>query len=426
MRPPSPTERLISRLTDYWSSRSVQPDTLWRALRRTAVDPLVNALGRLAGWLLLLSGSGILFWFHDALLSLINPSHLQKLVPESQARQENILPLLKQFKRLSDRDCCFLILFSHPEAGKKMRLFSLALYQHVFHIGTFLYRSGWARSYPRLLIAVDPFALDSLDWFTSSFYAGIARTLHISLDRQPSRLGWLQRALFLGKSAPTEAGFRFIAHLKPGHAVALAQAGGEPRNSRLLYTAREFVTALSKHEMDFDKGEFLARLAEEGLLPPKTLADVAGQAPQWTQRRLFLEVLFPLLNRGVLESGKISRGRKQLLTRLLLAAGISEARTAELCDGFEEEFKRNTPYRERLFNILLDRIIKPGIPLMLIPLWHDWDKETIQLENPEILWQTAPGVRERFYLDPGLEMRREPVESIARYAKNFTISRFPR
>jgi hypothetical protein len=418
------TERLIERLAREFSSPAAAPETMAKKIRRALLDPIFNALGRLVGWILLAGGIRLNFFVHEMVLRAVVPAHWQALSPKSKQLPEEMLALLRRFQQTTGQNCAYLILFSHPEPGPLNMTISLALYQNCFRIGRLLHQNGFASGYPHLLMAIDPFALDTMDPASGSFYAGFAHTIHFSLDRQPGKLSWAQRVL-LKKSAHTEAGFRFVNHLKPGQALAMAPAGGEPQNARILYTAREFATRLGQHEVSRDKTAFLNHIEERGLLAGQELSRLRAESSSWSERETILEALLALLSHEATASGKLDALQQRRMEDMLLAAGLQPGRARILRLAFEREFERHTPYRERLFKILLDRILARGIPLMLIPFWHRLEDESLHLGSPEILW-SGPDGRKRLRLEEGARAVEEPITGIAAFAQDFITRHFPR
>ena len=92
---------------------------------------------------------------------------------------------------------------------------------------------------PRLVVAIDPFALDTLSLLEEGFYAGYMGSFHLGLDR-----------LALGRGHPgplmspqarwDRMPLRLFRSLSEGHEIGMVLSGGVPEPRRVLYGAREW------------------------------------------------------------------------------------------------------------------------------------------------------------------------------------------
>ena len=80
---------------------------------------------------------------------------------------------------------------------------------------------------------------------------------------------------------------------------------------------------------------------------------------------------------GTLPEGKIAAIRGALMRWGLAAGGVQPA-----LDQFQEEFKFPVPYRERLFRILMNRLVARGKPVLLLPISHSETPPRVQIAAP--------------------------------------------
>lgn len=203
---------------------------------------------------------------------------------------------------------------------------------------------------PRLMAAVDPFALDGLRWWRRGPYAGYLAGLHIGLDR-------LRRS---GRCAWPSAVWRLLRALREGGEVAMVLSGGMPATARALYTAREALWEL--------------RRCRPGRRPPSEVHAALGAPPSgalfrsaW--RRLEHRVISELCaDLEGLESGVLSPSGRAAFAAAARALGWPGADAERAASAFAADFARRTPPRARLFRVLAARL--RGAPVLLLPLTH--------------------------------------------------------
>ena len=134
--------------------------------------------------------------------------------------------------------------------------------------------------------------------------------------------------------------WKLLKLLREGREVALALAGGVDYNARILYAAREMLRRQGcRRELDLKFASLLVGVSGG-------LASETG-------------VLSEQARRFLLESPGVGR-----LSREGAVWAIQE---------FEEEFVRQTPYRLRLWRVLVRRLLRYGISLVVIPVAHSRD-----------------------------------------------------
>lgn len=191
---------------------------------------------------------------------------------------------------------------------------------------------------PQCLLAVDPYALDSVPMYVGAIYAAFIRQVYFAYDRQFSTQSFFQRFIFLRKTGFPWAGWRLLRRLRRGIPVLMAFGGGIAVNARLLYAAREFVQRLhfpkkvSRRQAEYDwvrllEGQDHDDPAIEGVITADTERALLERLEQW---------------------------------------GFPKEKAQEALRLFGEEFAHAVPYRERLWRVLLHRIVKHGQGLVVV------------------------------------------------------------
>jgi hypothetical protein len=195
-----------------------------------------------------------------------------------------------------------------------------------------------------LMGAVDPFALDAAPFWQEGLYAGALLSQHLALDRQPSSRGFLQKLLF-ARARPERAAWRLIEVLDRRGEAAMMMAGGIEPNARLLYTSSELFRRWRW------AGQPLPGSVGRGLEVRALEALAAGDEP-------------------AADSGRLNPGARAALEALARGRGLTEDSLAQGLEDFAAELARALPYRRRLFESVMRRVLRCGAPLVLLPLTH--------------------------------------------------------
>ncbi|OGR82052.1 MAG: hypothetical protein A2901_04425 [Elusimicrobia bacterium RIFCSPLOWO2_01_FULL_54_10] len=198
----------------------------------------------------------------------------------------------------------------------------------------------------RLVQAVDDFALDTLSPSVKGLYQGIMSRAHIAMDRIPGgKPAWI--GPLLGRVRYFRIFFEILRALKRGEIVCLALPGGVIHNSRILYSMREFAQRAYRE------------------MPQRLKAAC--------HRRDFELSVVRLLCKGAGSAcltGNLSPQEELALQAYLDSRGIPKGTLSELTADFREELRMLSPFRLRLFRILLGRICGRGMALRVIPISH--------------------------------------------------------
>lgn len=267
--------------------------------------------------------------------------------------------LAAEAKRASGRAPAILVVTSHPPTFGDTAWVRFHLFLHGLKIANYVLASiGSRREHPQCLLAIDPYALDSVPVWVAGLYAGFMRGIYIAYDRQASSQTPLQKILLRG-TAYHEIGWSFLRRLRKGSPVLMMVGGGLPHNARLLHACREFVRNVWPRRRP-------GRLSFE--------------------HRFLQEIATPYEGRLLTETGVIPEARWAEL-RDWVKHHAGHAGPEEAWQTFREEFQRDVPWRRRLFRILEKRLVKKNIPVLLIGINDDArESSCVRLAGPW-LWK---------------------------------------
>lgn len=393
-------EQIIETIHQYYAD-PLHPNRI-RRLRsrwgwRWLVEPLLNGFGRAMGWGVRAGGLPTVETFHAWVFARLTHRPPQALNPASHRAMTAAAQLARRLHVEGTAQPCLLILTSHPRALDPPGHLLYELYRQAFALNRRLGEVLSARSYPRIVLAVDSFALEGVPPITAAVYAGLVHSLHICLDRQPSQQSWWQRVWGLRGGEAWSAGFRLLHRVQQlGGAAALAWGGAEPQNARLLYTAREFIN----------------RIGRQYHLPPK-------------RRQALLIRTVTLLVGQASDQGNLSAAQQHMFQTLLQEEGIPVSQVVRLADAFSQEFQRATPYRERLMDTVVARLLHRNRTVLLIPVRHQRVDGTVQVAAPSGLQESLGSGIRRFWADPGGTIHTEAIPDLGTFTREFITQSFP-
>lgn len=265
-----------------------------------------------------------------------------------------------------------LALVSHPPVMGDMAHLNFELVRHAT-LGLAAVRGGKSR--PRLLVAVDPFALDTIPVWQEGLYAGFMGTYHLGFDRLSLARNRVSRAL-IGPAGWDRLPHRLIRLLSSGGEAGMVLAGGVPATTRSLYAVREW-TARARRASP-DRGDAAKVIARIRVLPG--FADFERDGPHGAglgksaARLAELWAMAVLSGSGAGEdcsaTGRLTEAARGSLDALLGALGHADAaRRRRLLDELAGELARETPYRERFFSTVVARALRRRA-LVLLPIAH--------------------------------------------------------
>ncbi len=347
------------------------PPVIFDPDHRVRMQPFYNALGRLWGSLMTFVPWSLRKPYVQFVIRKMG-GHAPEFNPQLQSRIDSTIQLARELERKTGEWPALLIATSHPETeGPDQWLRFEVMAQGVAlanAVAEARIPGKWFYAHPRCLLAIDPFALDSVSPLVGGVYAGWMHQIYLAYDRQSSSQSWLQRHFLLTGSSYKTIAWKLFRLLRSNTPVLMAYGGGLPYNARLLYGAREFVHRL--------------------------------QVPHWkvSKRTAQLELIRILLkpvdhvwpaDRGVLPSGT-----RTAVAEALARWGVSQDKVQETVMSFEAEFRLTVPYRERLLRALYSRLVRRGKPLIIVPISHNKKAQHIDIGAPISLtsdsWDFSP------------------------------------
>jgi len=222
--------------------------------------------------------------------------------------------------------------------------------------------------HPKCLLAIDPYAVDTVSPAVGAAYAAWMHQIYLAWDRQPSTQSWIQRHALLRGAGFDRIGWRLLRSLRRDIPVLMMLPGGLPHNARILYAAREFAQRVPRAHPSYPKREAERRLmeivkdpadgirpTERGELPPPTVGRILSLFAEW---------------------------------------GLDEAAAAAALDVFRQEFARDVPYRERLHRVLAGRLAKRGKPLLIVGVAHRTAEPWVDVSAPWSVCRSSDGTLE--------------------------------
>ena len=228
---------------------------------------------------------------------------------------------------------------------------------------------------PRLVAAVDPFALDTVGLAAEGAYAGVIGLYHLGLDRLSFSRGRLS-ALLLGEAAWPRLAWRLARRLRAGGEAAMALSGGTPATARVLYTAREWVWSRRRASpLRGRPAEVLERLRRDPDFRRFESQGRLGPALKRSAWRLLEAWLMSAAAGRPWDPESAAAPAAE--TGILAEAELSVARRGQRALGLDDDpeslasrFSRETPPRGRLFRFLAARVLARGRPLLFLPVVH--------------------------------------------------------
>jgi hypothetical protein len=329
-------------------------------LQRVFLEPFARAAGMLvAAMMELLPAERVVAFHNKGLLSLSAGRNypFDPLSPAVVAARA----LAARLERESGREPALLAAISHPPVMGDLAHLNTELVRHSI-LALREVRGRPCR--PRLVVAIDPFALDTLSLLEEGFYAGYMGSFHLGLDR-----------LALGRGHPgplmspqtrwDRMPLRLFRSLSEGHEIGIVLSGGIPATGRVLYGVREWSRrARAFSPLHGDPARALVRLrADAAFARFETAAAVHIPLPRGPWR--LLEAWLMTAAAGLLPGETAEAAARSVLACLRVPDESRAALLAELAG----DMARETPARRRLFRLLVGRVARRR-PLIVIPVVH--------------------------------------------------------
>lgn len=329
-------------------------------LQRLLLEPFTRAAGLLMAALMELVPADWTVSFHNRLFLHLSAGRDYPFQPGAPAVAA-ARSLAARLENESGLAPALLAAISHPPVMGDLAHLNFELVRHAM-LALREVRGRPCR--PRLVVAIDPFALDTISVLEEGLYAGFMGSYHLGIDRLALGRGH-PGPLLSSRTRWDRMPFRLLRSLAEGGEVGMVLSGGVPSTGRVLYGVREW-----------------ARRARA--------AGPLNASPSEARRRLLIDAAFERFQAAAAGNFHLPRGPWRLLEAWLMAAAAgllpgetaeSAARAALACLSVPEaaresllaelssDMTRETPSRRRLFRLLVGRVARRR-PLVLIPVVH--------------------------------------------------------
>ncbi len=349
--------------------------------------------------------------FHDKLFSRLASGRAYLFNPDSAAIIDARV-LSARLEKESGRTPALLAAISHPEGTEELAHLNFELVRHAI-LALREIRGRPCR--PRLVVAIDPFALDTVSILEEGLYAGFMGSFHLGLDRLAFGRGhpgpWLSPQTHWDRMP-----LRLFSSLAQGGEIGMVLSGGVPSTSRVLYGAREWARrALSASPLHAYPLRALACLRNDAAFA-RFENSAAGIVPLSRGPWRLVEAWLMMAAVGLLRDESVEPVARALLACVQVPEAARDAIVSELaCD-----LARETPARRRLFQILVGRVVRRR-PLLLIPVVHRLDPLGVsEREAWGIVWAGTGRVRVIRAGSPDRSVEMTATE----LAERFTIEHF--
>lgn len=354
-----------------WTRRLVEPPARLFGMSLALVMELIPADATVA--------------FHDWLFRTL-AGRVYPFDPESKEIRE-ARALAERLEAETGRAPALLAAISHPPVMGEAAHLNFALVR----LATLALRAVRGRPCrPRLVVAVDPFALDTTSLFEEGAYAGYMGNYHLGLDRLAFGRGQ-PGPLLSPHTRWDRMPRRLFRVLREGGEVGMVLSGGVPDTGRVLYAAREWARlARAASPLKADPARALACLRGNAAFAgfESGLAGVLHLPPgAWRALDAWLMACAAGLVPGQTASGAAAAALECLQAPAERRAGL----LAEL----SEDLVRETPVRRRFFRLLAGRVARRR-PVIVIPVTHRLDPYGVSVGPPRALTSADPAAAEEF------------------------------
>ncbi len=329
-------------------------------LQRAFLEPFLRAAGMvLAGVMEIVPADWTIALHNKLFLSLVG-GRTYPFDPRA-AAVVAARALAARLEKETGREPALLAAISHPPVMGDLAHLNFELVRHA----TLALRAIRGRPCrPRLVVAIDPFALDTINVFEEGLYAGFMGSYHLGLDR-----------LALGRGHPgplmspqtrwDRMPLRLFRSLAEGREVGMVLSGGVPATGRVLYGAREWARRVrAEGPLRAKPAQALECLrADPAFVRFQTAAAALVPLPRGPWR--VLEAWLMTAAAGLLPNETAESAARSALACLK----VPEEARASLLAGLSRDMTRETPSRRRLFRLLVGRSARRR-PLLLIPVVH--------------------------------------------------------
>lgn len=354
---------LMRVVTKAYESRLVADGTVLPPkpeFQRIFLEPFSRAAGLIMAAMMELAPPDWALSLHNKLFSYLSAGSGYPFNPASPeiVAARSLAARLEEASGLSP---ALLAAISHPPVMGELSHLNFELVRHAALV---LREVRGRPCRPRLVVAVDPFALDTISVLEEGLYAGFMGSYHLGLDR-----------LALGRGHPgplmspqtrwDRMPLRLFRSLAEGREIGMVLSGGVPATGRVLYGVREWSRrARAASPLHADPARALAFLrADASFARFEKAADALFPLPRGPWRLLeawLMTAAADLLPGETAEA--VARAELSCLK-------VPDASRAALLAELASDMTRETPSRRRLFRLLVGRVARRR-PLVLIPVVH--------------------------------------------------------
>ncbi|HXT00049.1 MAG TPA: hypothetical protein VN915_05205 [Elusimicrobiota bacterium] len=347
--------------------------------------------------------------FHDRLFKFLSKPRSYPFDPRN-PRVVEARALAGDLERRTGRRPALLALISHPPVLGDLAHLNFELVRHA----TLALREARGRPCrPRLVVAIDPFALDTTSIAEEGLYAGYMGTFHLGIDRLALGRGHPGPSL-TPLAAWAAMPMRLLRCLSEGGEIGLVPAGGVPSTSRVLYGVRDWSRAarerspLRARPADVEKAlradPAFARFERSAA---SAVPAAAAEGRPWR----LIDAWLMMAAAGLLSDETAEAAALSVLACLAVPPAERPGLLAELA----RDLSRETPRRLRLFRLLAGRVARRR-PLVMIPIAHGVDPLGVSIGEAWSWEWTGPGrVTARRAGDPRTALETTPEAFGDRY-----------
>lgn len=276
--------------------------------------------------------------------------------------------LIKEAERHTGKRPAVACLMAHAPVEKEWLHLNPLMFRHSLK-GLVVARGGPCR--PRLVNAVDAFALDMLDPVGEGAYTGYMTLAHLGFLRLTGARPSIGRAL-TGGAGWDGVATRILRVLNGGGELVMVLAGGVPPTARGFYALRESVGRLCRRSPSAgDPRGVIERLsaAAPSFAAFRADGEVGGFPSAWRLIEAWtLSLAMTRSGRKALESGRLDAPAAAALVAVAAALRVAPADLVDARNALEAELARDTSFRERFLRVLACRVASAGRPVVLLPL----------------------------------------------------------
>ncbi len=390
-------------------------------LARGLVEPALQAFGRAVAEAVDLLPAGASLALQDRLYRVAQGTPDEPTVRADDPELVQAAALAREAERRSGRRAAVACLFSHAPVEKEWLHLNPLMFRSALK-GLAAVRGGPCR--PRLINAVDAFALDMLPAFDEGAYAGFMSAIHLGFLRVVRARPAMGRVFTRGAGWDRIA-LKTVRLLAGGGELLMVLAGGVPSTARGYYALREAVGRLCRGSPSAaDPRAALERLAarEPSFAAFRGSGEVGGLKSAW---RLFeawvLDLAMSRAGRAALMAGRLDPAAAAALVAVANALRVPAPEFSAARKVLEAELERETPFRRRFLSLAARRVAGRGRPLLLLPLgWGRHGAVKVAFGPPACLLPAPPG--KVLLLGPDGNVEESTPED---FARPFVSPRFP-